>query len=114
MSDISWLHFVILVLAAFRLTRLIVFDQITSFIRKPFMSITVEHKEDGSMVERIELPASGIRSWIGYLLSCYWCSGIWVSLLVVALYWLVPQSYPLLVALAVAGAAALIESKVSS
>ncbi|MDQ7862784.1 DUF1360 domain-containing protein [Peribacillus frigoritolerans] len=36
------LIFFILILATFRLTHLIVFDEITSFIRKPFLTATIQ------------------------------------------------------------------------
>ncbi|UTW69088.1 DUF1360 domain-containing protein [Anaerobacillus sp. HL2] len=37
-------------LASFRLTRLLVFDQITAFIRKPFHETIEETLEDGSVI----------------------------------------------------------------
>ncbi|PMU54924.1 hypothetical protein C1X86_35365, partial [Pseudomonas sp. GP01-A3] len=37
MISMSWLLLVLLTLASFRLTRLVVHDKITSFIRRPFI-----------------------------------------------------------------------------
>lgn len=37
MDHLSFLTFIMLILASYRLTHLIVFDKITEFIRKPFM-----------------------------------------------------------------------------
>jgi hypothetical protein len=110
--ELSWIHLVILVLASFRLTHLIVFDEITSFIRAPFITITQEEDKDGQIVQQIEIKGTGLRRWVGKLLSCYWCVGIWSSTLIIALYCWVPASFVFLVILAVAGAAAVIESKV--
>jgi hypothetical protein len=108
---LSWLDFIILILASFRLTHLIVFDEITSFIRAPFLTVTVEPDNNGEFIRTNVIKGTGWRYWIGLLLSCYWCIGIWSALLIVSLYWMVPALYPLLLILAVAGAAAIIESK---
>lgn len=111
MLDISWFDLVVLVLASFRLTHLIVFDEITSFIRDPFLSLTYEPDDSGQLVRKIDIKGSGWRYWVGVLLSCHWCTGIWSTLVIVALYLWVPASFPLHLVLAVAGAAAVIESK---
>ncbi len=107
----SWLHFVILILASFRLTNLIMYDQITSFIRDPFLSVTTEEDESGEMTHKVEIKGTGWRYWIGMLLSCHWCMGIWSSLAVVAQYAFLPGSFLLLLLLAVAGASAIIQTR---
>ncbi|MED0674308.1 DUF1360 domain-containing protein [Aneurinibacillus thermoaerophilus] len=111
MPELSWIHLVILIFASFRLTHLLVFDEITSFIRAPFLAITHEEDVDGQTIQHIEIKGTGLRRLIGKLLSCYWCVGIWSAALVVTLYWFLPTSFIFLVILAIAGAAALIESK---
>lgn len=76
----------ILGLAVFRLTRLIVFDKIMEPFRRPFFT-EIEEKDEQGKVEIYLIPKkTGIRSWIGELLSCYWCTGSWVSLCVTLLY----------------------------
>ena len=110
--SLSWIDLVILILASFRLTHLIVFDKITSFIRKPFLIVTYEEDASGVIDESIQIKGTGLRYFIGSLLSCYWCVGVWVALGVVGLYFIFPGSYPILIVFAVAGAAAIIESKV--
>ncbi|GAE93478.1 hypothetical protein JCM21714_2563 [Gracilibacillus boraciitolerans JCM 21714] len=45
---ITWLSFVLLSLATFRLTRLIIYDKITAFIRAPFF----EMEENGYLIAR--------------------------------------------------------------
>jgi hypothetical protein len=112
MFDLSWIDLVILILASFRITHLLVFDKITTFIRKPFISVVYEEDDLGQIEEIIQPKGTGLRYFIGSLLSCYWCTGKWVSLAVVAVYFYVPMSYPILIVFAVAGAAAIIESKV--
>ncbi|MFO7264206.1 MAG: DUF1360 domain-containing protein [Bacillota bacterium] len=109
--ELTWLELVVLVLASFRLTRLIVYDEITAFLRDPFFTVTYEDDGTGRVVRHVHLKGTGLRQWLGTLLSCHWCVGIWSSALVVALHWLVPATFPLLCVLAVAGAAAFLETK---
>lgn len=85
----SWFDVVLLMLASFRLTHLIVFD---------------------SIAEPLRAPLEGKKFW-GDLIGCYWCSGFWVSLALVIGYTMWPAVFhPLVLVLAVAGGAALLES----
>ena len=111
MIGIEWIDLVILVLASFRLTRLIVFDEITSFIRTPFLTVTYQENKAGQLVESIEFKGKGLCYWFGVLLSCHWCVGIWSSLGIVLFYFYFPSLNLILVILAIAGAAAFIQSK---
>lgn len=112
LMNISWLHLFILILASFRLTHLIVYDQITQFLRAPFLEERYDTDEHGHVIPNVEIKGSGLRYWIGSLISCHWCMGIWSTTAVVLLYWLVPLSFPVLFILAVAGGAAIITSRV--
>jgi hypothetical protein len=108
---ITFLNLLLFSLASFRLTRLIVFDKITEFIRDPFFDEMVEENEDGE-IEVYYLPKkTGIKKFIGELLSCYWCTGIWASAGIVGLFLLNPAfSTPIILILAVAGLASILES----
>lgn len=112
--EISWIHFIILSLASFRLTHLIVFDDITLFLRNPFISVSYKTDENGGTIKLLEIKGSGFQYWIGSILSCHWCTGIWSSLIVMAVYCFLPIAFPLLIMLAIAGAAAIIETKLLS
>ena len=104
------LDFIILALASFRLTRLIVFDKITAFLRKPFFEEIEEKNEAGEVEIYIVPKKTGLKSWIGELLSCYWCTGIWVAIFIVLTYSFIPVWFGIvIVILAVSGLAALIE-----
>ncbi|RSD29431.1 DUF1360 domain-containing protein [Mesobacillus subterraneus] len=106
----SWFDFCLLILASFRLTRLIVYDTITGFLRAPFHETVEEITEDGQTETFIEIKGSGLRYWIGELLSCHWCTGIWSSAIIFGAYSLFPEfSLPVITILAIAGAAALIQ-----
>lgn len=107
------LDFILLSLASFRLTRLIVYDKITSFLRKPFFEEVGEKNEKGEIEIFIVPKKSGIKGWLGQLLSCYWCTGIWITIFIVLCTYLIPYwSGPVVVVLAVAGLAAFIETLV--
>ena len=110
MIEISWIHLFILTLASFRLTRLIMYDEITSFIRTPFLTITTDYDSNKEITHNIEIKGSGVRRWIGKLLTCYWCTGIWSSIVIIIFYFYLPFTFPLLLMLAIAGVAALLES----
>ncbi len=109
--SLSWIELVILVLASFRLTRLVVYDEITSFLREPFFTVTYDEDGTGQVVRHVHLKGNGLRQWLGTLLSCHWCVGVWSAAAVVGVYWWVPAAFPLLLMMAVAGAASFIETK---
>ena len=73
MRDTSALEFIILALAVFRATRLITTDVVLNPVR-----------------ERIWRRYPPERGGLGYLITCDWCSSIWVSSLFVALYTIAP------------------------
>ncbi|MFD2747034.1 DUF1360 domain-containing protein [Paenibacillus yanchengensis] len=101
---------VILVFASFRLTHLLVFDNITWFLRKPFLLVNKIDTDDGRSAQQITVRGKGIRRFIGSLFICHWCMGIWSSALIITVYYLVPASIYILLILAIAGMAAFIES----
>lgn len=109
--NIDLLNFIILALASFRLTRLIVFDKITEFIRQPFFDEIEEENEEGT-IEVFYVPKrTPLKKFIGELLSCYWCTGVWISTAVVAGYLIYPTIFlPIILVFAVAGLAAILES----
>jgi len=84
----GWFDLVLLILASFRLTHLIVFDDIAEPVRK--------------LLDRWRFTA--------VMIACYWCAGIWASAGLVLLYLLWPTpARVLLLVLAVAGGQALVE-----
>ncbi len=84
----GWIDLLILALAAFRLTHLIVFDKIMEPLRRPFVG----------------------RRFFGTLVTCYWCAGVWVAGILVGGMALWPAVVRwVVIILAVAGAQALIE-----
>jgi Protein of unknown function (DUF1360) len=104
-KDISWMTYIMLILASYRLTHLIVFDKITEFIRKPFVK-KVKVETDGG-VETKEVPTS----MFGYLLKCYWCAGVWSAALLGGAYLLFPRiTFVVILILSIAGGQSIIET----
>ncbi|UII57042.1 DUF1360 domain-containing protein [Cytobacillus spongiae] len=109
--DIQLMELIVFSLASFRLTRLIVFDKITNFIRAPFFEEVIEEDEDGQQEVYLIPKKHIVYGFFGELLSCYWCTGIWVTVALYAGYRYLPSvSIPVIVILAVAGVAAFIEA----
>jgi hypothetical protein len=104
--------FLLFALASYRLTRVIVFDKIAKFIRNPFIDEKEVIEEDGSLSYYSKLKSnSGLKCWIGQLLSCYWCVGVWAATGFYTFYAFFPTfTLPVLYIFAVAGAASIIET----
>ena len=66
-------EFILLTLATYRLTRLITEDTIFSNLRDKFWS---------------KFPPESTK--LGYLITCPWCVGFWLSLIVIFCYTIVP------------------------
>ncbi|WP_223700650.1 DUF1360 domain-containing protein [Sutcliffiella deserti] len=109
-----WYWFILLGLASFRLTRLIVSDKITYFLRRPFVEEVEEVDENGEMESYLIIKGKGIRAWIGELISCHWCTGVWVTTGLFFLYKFYPfLGESVLVIFAAAGVAGIVESFVN-
>lgn len=110
----SWFWFLLLGLSSFRVTRLIVLDKIAAFIRKHFMEEIEEQNDKGEIEEYIVVKGTGLRGWIGELLSCYWCTGVWVTTGLFFLLTFYPiAGKPVIIIFAAAGAAGILESIVA-
>ncbi len=111
---ISVWEFILLGLAAFRITRLIVFDKITEFLRAPFFREVEETGPEGKKTVYLVPYEKGIRKWAGELLDCYWCTGIWISIGLVMFYHFFPEpTFWFVLVFAVAAIAAIIETVIS-
>ena len=85
----SALETILLMLASYRFTHVLVFDRIAAPIRDRF-------------------PGDG---WLAYLVRCYWCAGVWLSAIMVMLYALWPAGGRWVVLVfAVAGGQAALET----
>jgi hypothetical protein len=105
MENLTWMSYIMLILASYRLTHLIVFDKITEFIRKPFMKKIEVKTDDGTKTK--EVP----KSMFGYLLNCYWCAGVWSAIFLGGFYLLLPKAAIVFIfIMSIAGGQAIIET----
>jgi hypothetical protein len=82
----------LLALASFRITRLVVYDKISRWFRDLF---------DGQ--------TTGLRHTIHDLLSCPWCIGFWSALILVVVYFTQPWAWSVIFFLAVAGVGSMLQ-----
>jgi len=68
-----WAHLTMIVLACARLTRLVVEDRLTDAPREWVW----KHRPPD-------------QSYVGYLLTCEWCTSVWVATALTAGWWLAP------------------------
>lgn len=73
MNDISLVIFLILAAAAYRVTRLVVIDDITAPLRNAWTSFLANFSHR-------------FAAWISDLFTCTWCAGVWISVLTYAVY----------------------------
>jgi hypothetical protein len=99
----TFLTLIILSLACYRLTHLIVFDLIFAPIRNLFV------KRDFSTMS-FYLQGGPIRRFIGSIVNCFWCTGLWISFILTIAYFQTFNLSVFLQALAVAAIASLIET----
>lgn len=92
--------FVLITLASFRLTRLVVYDKIMAFFREQFWDVEV-------LKTKVTLtkPKGGPRRTIADLLSCPWCFGVWATAMVAFWYLLTPYAFFPVLLLALSGVA---------
>lgn len=85
--------FLLMALAIFRLIRLTSYDVITKFIRD-----AVSKAQPDTLV-----------GTFSQLVHCPWCTGLWFSFFVVFFYYASPVAWPIILILALAGIASLIQ-----
>jgi len=113
-ADISPFHFLLISFTTFRLTRLIVADHITQWLRDLCMKkVSINDPLTGVIFVKQEKHPKGFRRLISDILGCPWCVGVWIALGVVALYYvavteLFPSAWMIILVFSLAGAAELI------
>lgn len=82
-----------LIFGTYRLIRLVTYDKITDFAREYF-------KESATSLGKV----------IYSLLICYWCTGMWFALILVAFYFLSPWWWVFLLILSISWLASLVQN----
>ncbi len=92
MQDFTVGNITLMILATYRLTRILVFDKIFKLFRDFFRSRQ--------------------RLYVFYvvkeIITCPWCAGIWVALIIITLYFLIPFGDLFIVLLSISGIASFI------
>jgi hypothetical protein len=98
----------LMALATFRITRLIVYDKITRWFRELFVKHRVYEEGGVTYVEIIPYKRGFFRT-IEELLQCPWCIGFWSALIIVFCYFVFAWAWSVIFFLALAGASTLIQ-----
>ena len=91
-SKTSIKDLVFIILASYRLTRIVVFEKIFKFFRD-----FVKSKEKYAVLTTLK-----------FIITCPWCMGVWISLIVVLLFFYVPYGKFIVYVLAISGVASFI------
>lgn len=90
--DISLKEAIVIVLASYRMTRILVFEKIFKYLRD-----VLKKREDLYLI-----------GTLSSIITCPWCMGVWVTLVIIILYFLIPFGALLVYVMALAGVASLI------
>ncbi len=91
-TEITTRDLIILILASYRLTRIVVFEKIFKFARDFIRNYNRYY----------------FFSTIQFVITCPWCAGVWMALIAIVFFYLIPYGDLLIYALAIAGLASFI------
>ncbi len=90
--EITLKEAVVIILASYRMTRILVFEKIFKYLRD-----VLKRREDYYLI-----------GTLSSIITCPWCLGVWVTLFIIVFYYLVPYGDLLVYVLALAGIASLV------
>lgn len=109
--DLNMVQLIVLSLACFRMTHLIVSDVITAPLRWIFVEEVEEPDREGRMSKYVYPRMPHWKALIGTLISCPWCMGFWVGVLLVAgWYWIPTITFWVALVFAISGLGSLAET----
>jgi hypothetical protein len=91
-TDLTVRDMIIITLASFRLIRVVVFEKIFKFFRDFVKS----------------RPSYYVFNTMKFIVTCPWCMGVWVSLMIIVFFYLIPYGQLLVYVLAISGVASII------
>lgn len=98
----------LMALAAFRITRLVVYDKITRWFRELFVQRRI-FEENGKRFVEVEPYERGFSRTVSELLACPWCIGFWSALIIAFCYFVFPWAWFVIFFLAIAGAGSFVQ-----
>lgn len=100
LAELALVDYVLITLASWRLSRLMIADTVTKWLREQFWDV----KKVGKSY-LLEKPKTGPRRTLADLFSCPWCFGVWAVAIVAFAYLITPYAlYPVII-LALSGVA---------
>ena len=90
--DLTMKEAVLVILASYRMTRILVFEKILKHFRD-----ALKRRENLYVIGTIHS-----------MVTCPWCAGVWITLIIITLYFLVPYGVLLVYVLALAGLASMV------
>ena len=90
--DLTMKEAVLVILASYRMTRILVFEKILKAFRD-----ALKRRENLYVIGTIHS-----------MVTCPWCAGVWVTLIIIVFYFLVPYGPLLVYVLALAGLASML------
>ena len=91
-QDMTFKEATLIILASYRMTRILVFEKIFKYLRD-----VLKKRENLYLV-----------GTLSSIITCPWCAGVWVTLVIIVFYFLVPYGVLLVYVLALAGIASLV------
>jgi hypothetical protein len=91
-EQITLKEIIVIILASFRMTRILVFEKIFKYFRD-----VLKRREDLYLI-----------GTLSSIITCPWCAGVWVTLVIIVFYYLVPYGTLLVYVLALAGLASIV------
>ena len=88
-SEIKTKDLIIMMLATYRLTRIVVFEKIFKFFRD-FVKARTKHP---------------LLNTLRFIITCPWCMGVWMALIVVLLFFVIPYGKIIVYIMGIAGVA---------
>lgn len=90
--DLSLKEAVLVILASYRMTRILVFEKIFKYLRD-----VLRRRQNVYVIGTLHS-----------IVTCPWCAGVWVTLIIIVFYFLVPYGALLVYVLALAGLASMV------
>jgi len=91
-KEITLKETIVIILASYRMTRILVFEKIFKYFRD-----VLKRREDLYLIGSVSS-----------IITCPWCAGVWVTLTIIVFYYLVPFGDLLVYVLALAGIASIV------
>ena len=91
-EEMTFKEAILIILASYRMTRILVFEKIFKYFRD-----VLKNREDLYLI-----------GTISSIITCPWCAGVWVTLVIIVFYYLVPFGVILVYVLALAGVASMV------